>query len=195
MKACKICKVEKPLNEFYKRGPEGLYRNECKECIKQLRKAYRTTEDYKISYRAYTSTTTYKEKARAKEQKLIKSGWRRKYENTRYNEDIQYKLRKCLRARLNSFMRSKNSDKQCSAIRDLGMPLQEFKVYLETKWTEGMSWSNYGNKPGQWTIDHIKPLNSFDLANAESFKQAQHYTNLQPMWATDNYKKSDRIDF
>jgi len=41
-------------------------------------------------------------------------------------------------------------------------------------------------------IDHIKPLCSFDLDSTDEQKKASHYTNLRPMWATDNLKKGSK---
>jgi hypothetical protein len=45
-----------------------------------------------------------------------------------------------------------------------------------------------------WHIDHIKPCSSFDLTKEEEQRKCFHYTNLQPLWATDNRKKADKID-
>ena len=54
-----------------------------------------------------------------------------------------------------------------------------------------MSWSNYG----EWHIDHIIPLSSFDLMDREQFLEAVNYRNLQPMWADDNRKKSNKYEY
>jgi hypothetical protein len=52
-----------------------------------------------------------------------------------------------------------------------------------------MSWGNYG----QWHIDHIIPLSSFNLLEEQQFKIACHYTNLQPLWAKENLSKGNKI--
>ena len=71
----------------------------------------------------------------------------------------------------------------CSAI--------ELKEYLESKFTEGMTWENRGREG--WHIDHIKPCASFDLSDPEQQRECFHYTNLQPLWAKDNLRKGYKI--
>jgi hypothetical protein len=60
---------------------------------------------------------------------------------------------------------------------------------LEKQFTKGMNWKNYG----KWHIDHIKPCASFDLSLEHEQKLCFHFTNLQPLWAKDNIRKSDKI--
>lgn len=52
-----------------------------------------------------------------------------------------------------------------------------------------MTWNNYG----EWEIDHIRPLASFDLSDPLQLKEACYYTNLQPLWKEENRKKADTI--
>ena len=70
----------------------------------------------------------------------------------------------------------------------LGCTSLELKQHLELKFTEGMNWDNYG----RWHVDHIKPIS---LATTEQEAiQLSHYTNLQPLWAEDNLKKSNKYE-
>lgn len=110
------------------------------------------------------------------------------YRKRRRQADIQYKLTESLRNRLR--MALKGNQKGVSAISDLGCSMSDFKLYLESKFQPGMSWENHGYRG--WHIDHIKPLALFDLADPVQFKQACHYTNLQPLWAQDNFTKGAR---
>lgn len=117
------------------------------------------------------------------------------YSKNRRMEDLNYKLRCYLRSRLSHAV--KNNQKVGSAIGDLGCSINKLKIHLQLKFTRNprnqkqiMTWDNYG----EWHIDHKIPLVLFDLANEEEFKNACHYTNLQPMWAKDNIKKGSKID-
>lgn len=102
-----------------------------------------------------------------------------------------------LRKKLHDYVRVriikaiKRGAKAGSAIKDLGCSVEEFKMYLESKFQPGMTWENW--KLHGWHLDHIRPLSSFDLSNHEEFKKAVHYTNLQPMWANENLSKGDRF--
>jgi len=115
-----------------------------------------------------------------------KDKWKSKYSSK--SEYLLYKkITKYLRTRLRNAMH--REQKSGSAIRDLGCSVPELKQYLESKFQPGMTWTNHTFKG--WHIDHIRPLSSFDLSDLIQFKQACHYTNLQPLWAADNLRKSD----
>lgn len=109
----------------------------------------------------------------------------RKY---RLYSNINARLAANLRTRLRNAV--KYQQKAGSAVRDLGCTIEELNKHLESRFQEGMSWDNW-SKSG-WHIDHIRPLSGFDLTDIEELKEACHYTNLQPLWAQDNLKKSDK---
>jgi hypothetical protein len=75
--------------------------------------------------------------------------------------------------------------KPASTFKWIGCSQEELKDHLESLFTEGMTWENYG-KNG-WHVDHIRPVCSF---STEEWEQVNHYTNLQPLWAEDNLTKS-----
>lgn len=83
-----------------------------------------------------------------------------------------------------SFKRGSNQFKKTSKTENiLGCSMEEFRIYIESKFTSGMNFENYG----KWHLDHIKPL-----ALAESKEDVillNHYTNFQPLWAADNISK------
>jgi len=110
------------------------------------------------------------------------------YRKLKRQNDINYKLSELLRNRLR--MALKGNQKKGSAIRDLGCSIKDFKAYLQSKFQPGMTWENHGISG--WHIDYIKPLAEFDLTDPVEFKKACHYTNLQPLWAYDNFTKRYR---
>lgn len=73
---------------------------------------------------------------------------------------------------------------------NVGCSLAELKRHLEAQFKPGMHWLN--NTTEGWHIDHIRPLVAFDLTDPVQQRQAWHYTNLQPLWATENLSKGSR---
>lgn len=105
----------------------------------------------------------------------------------RATSTLEGRLVRQLRARLAQAVR--NNAKGGSAVRDLGCGIAEFRDYIATKFTPGMSWDNWGD----WHLDHIRPLASFDLSDRGQVLIACHYTNYQPLWAIDNRLKGARL--
>ncbi len=61
--------------------------------------------------------------------------------------------------------------------------------HIESLFLPGMSWENRR----EWHIDHVVPLSWFPLKEDPSLLfVASHWTNLQPLWGTENRKKGDR---
>lgn len=112
---------------------------------------------------------------------------KRQYVRNKYRTDLNFRLADNLRSRLNTAIKS---TKAGSAVNNLGCSIEELKIYLESLFQPDMTWDNYG-KNG-WHIDHIKPLSKFDLSDIEQLKEGCNYINLQPLWAKDNLKKSNK---
>lgn len=72
----------------------------------------------------------------------------------------------------------------------LGYSADELRRHLERQFLPGMNWENYG----QWHIDHILPVASFSFTSPDDddFKACWAITNLRPLWAKDNIRKSDK---
>ena len=104
------------------------------------------------------------------------------------SDNINARLAKRLRNRIKSALN--NNKKIGSAVKDLGCSLEELKQHLEAQFQLGMSWNNWSFEG--WHIDHIEPLSKFDLTNKEEFMKACHFSNLQPLWAVDNWKKGNK---
>ena len=58
---------------------------------------------------------------------------------------------------------------------------------FQSLFTKGMDWNEFND--GNIHIDHIKPQSGFDFSKEEQFKECWALENLQPLWATDNFRK------
>ena len=114
----------------------------------------------------------------------------------RRREDPMYRVTNSLRCRL--YATIVKGYKSKSTFELLGCSVEELKSHLESLFTEGMTWENYGSGPDQshknfWHIDHRQACASFDLTDPEQQKICFHYTNLQPMWGLENIAKGAKI--
>ena len=94
-----------------------------------------------------------------------------------------------LRTRINHFLGGRTKGGRLYLLIDCDMNF--LKSYLESLFIDGMNWDNYGVGMDKWCIDHIIPLENFNLENGEEQKRAFHYTNMQPMWYLENASKSN----
>ena len=165
-KVCSKCKEEKTLDKYFIAKCKGTIRAACKECTSNKRKEY-----YKANKKEVIKQTS-------------------DYKIARCKVDPVFKLERNLRCRLYHALINQKADKSNRTKKLTGCELSFLKGYLESKFTEGMTWENHGD----WHIDHIKPCCSFDLTQEEEQKKCFHYTNLQPLWASDNLSKGGKFE-
>jgi hypothetical protein len=92
-----------------------------------------------------------------------------------------------IRSRMSLYVKKLEIKKTNRTFDIVGCTPKSLRDYLEEKFTLDMNWDNQG----KWHIDHIIPLSSAKTED-ELYKLC-HYTNLQPLWAEDNLKKSNKI--
>ncbi len=168
---------------YYKKHKDRLAKNnklrrlENKQYYKQYEKD-RYAKDpgfYKTKHKNYSRTN----------RETVNKYIRNKYEN-----NLQFKLKCILRARLRSAL--KNNQKFGKTLDLIGCSIPDLKIHIEKNFKSGMSWNNWKYKG--WHIDHVIPISLFDLSKAEEVLKACHFTNLQPMWSLENHKKGNRLD-
>ena len=203
------CGLEKPL-EAFGRAAKGKYgrKSRCLDCERRARTKWAADHpsyfrDHYVSNRDEILQKQKESYLLHREEKIKNSKrWavknpernralKRDINRNRYQTDVNYRLSSNLRSRLHKL--TSGLVRAGSAIRDLGCTIEEFCSYLMSRFRPGMSWANYGSGPGRWNIDHEIPLAAFDLTNREQFLKACHYSNLQPMWASENFSKSDKM--
>jgi hypothetical protein len=57
----------------------------------------------------------------------------------------------------------------------LGCTWEAFTRYIGRRFKRGWNWSNFGSV---WNLDHIQPVNAFNLKRAEDKAMACHWSNL-----------------
>ena len=73
----------------------------------------------------------------------------------------------------------------------VGCDFETFLAHIQSQFEEGMTMDNYGHRGGCWNIDHIVPISA--AKSNDDIERLNHYTNLRPMWASDNYKKNKKM--
>jgi len=72
----------------------------------------------------------------------------------------------------------------------VGYSITELVAHLEKQFTKGMDWSRY--RCGDIHIDHIVPVKDFSLERNEEVRACWALSNLRPVWADENLRKSAR---
>ena len=176
MKQCSKCNEVKELTEFHKRSDaKDGYWTQCKMCRSQKRKEYylnnkESALEYKRNYYRTNKSQIIASQSKRKKQRRV--------------TDPVFKLKENIRSRMHDALRGNN--KSASTIELLGCTPEHARFHIESQFTEGMTWDNIH-------IDHIQPCASFDLEDPNEQRKCFHYTNLQPLLAEDNLRKSDSI--
>lgn len=94
-----------------------------------------------------------------------------------------------LRHRLYLAFARARAGKKASTLGLVGCSPEFLVKWIESQFSDGMSFSNYG----QWHVDHIIPCAAFDLSDQSQQRVAFHFTNLRPMWGVENAAKKDSL--
>jgi len=161
-----------------------LWREKNKEYLKKWKKKWyekncMNNPEYKARKKKYQKENLHKNRER---------------ERLKYNTDPMFRMRKILRAQVTySIKRGFNLGQKCKpTLKLLDIPsIEWFWKYIQSKFKPGMTVENQG----KWHIDHIIPCASFDLRCPVQQIACFHYSNLQPLWAEDNLKKKDKLNY
>jgi hypothetical protein len=101
-----------------------------------------------------------------------------KYAKKKRATDLAYRLKDNLRRRIRKVLTAAGVRKSNRTHELLGCSPSFFREHIESLFTDGINWSNYGEV---WQIDHIKPLALFDLRDVEQQKLAFNFRNCRPL--------------
>ncbi len=119
----------------------------------------------------------------------------------RYRHDTEFNLKERLKNQLqrkkkkypyldNCIRQAVKNQTNSKYFEIVGYTCNQLKNHLEKKFTNDMSWKDFRN--GKIHIDHIKPQSLFNLKDISDIKECWSLDNLQPLWAKDNIRKSNK---
>jgi hypothetical protein len=119
---------------------------------------------------------------------------RRAYEQEVLRHRTEHVLAGRLRSRLWAALRAAGAGKEVSAVSDSGMTAKQLRAHIEAQFDAGMTWENWGTAEGCWHVDHWFPLAAANLEDAVEQRAVCHFTNIRPMWGSENLTKNDSVD-
>lgn len=204
---CRECeKTYREKNRDKIKARSDKYREENKELIKErnaiwaknnkekiaethkqwLEKNRETERVKKQEYRKKNKERMYASQKRWKQENREHSRqWFREYTREQRKTNPQFVMRQRLTTRIRGLLNG--SHKSASTEELLGCTYDEFKIHIESQFTDDMSWEIF--MTGAIHLDHIRPCCSFDLTKPEEQRACFHYTNTRPLWAEDNHRK------
>lgn len=213
-KICVNCKEEKPISEYSKKykTKSGIqkYQIICKKCVNEKDTERRSTDEYKEKKSRYDSVYYNENQEKIlkrkknyhvenreqilqdkKDYRLTNRGKIQEYFNNNKHKvrEAQQRYRKkyphivAWRRLLYRTLYYMGTEKEGHTGDMLGYTAVQLKHRIESQWKEGMCWENYG----EWDIDHIRPLTSFDMESKPS--EVNALSNLQPLWREENMAK------
>lgn len=172
--------LEREYNRLWARSHRKYRIKNCLNCGKELL----------ISQKKYCST----ECGNKYYNKNLRDPIRTKEIARKYK--LSHKKPKTLRDKIvkkisNKIRRVLNGERRSVNYKDvLSYSDSQLKSHLEKQFKDGMSWDNYG----EWHIDHKIPVSAFNLMCDEDIKRCWSLKNLQPLFADENIRKSNKLD-
>ena len=170
------------------------YNRKWREDHKNYYKVYRikNPDSGKDAAKKYHKENKEKIKKKAKEwrenNKEKLKEYKRIYNKQRINNDPLFKFKYNVMTCINMSMRRSGFKKKSRTHEILGCSYDEFKLHLESKFEDWMTWVNYGKYNGEpkigWDIDHVIPTSS--AKTEDEIIRLNHYTNLQPLCSKIN---------
>jgi len=185
-------KYKKSDGDVCKNCYEKEYRKLNKEKLNKWHKQYADSHRDTINKQARDRYNDPNHKRKTNQGEWIKQNWNKVLENSRreyrrkYKKDPQWTMSKSIRRRFAAAL--KNNSKRSSTWEYVGCSYQEFIYHIESLWSPGMEWGNYG----EWQIDHIDPIFKFDHSDEEQVKKVWNYKNMQPLWYADHLVKTKK---
>lgn len=186
---------ERNKDRIYKTN--RIYWEENKEVLKSKKRKYyeenkdKLKKDKREYYKENKEKVSLQKKNYYNNNRYRENNRKNKWSSDKKKSDPLYKLRLSIRTLILISVKNvgyvKSQLRVTKTEKILGCTTEEFKIFLEDKFLEGMCWENHG----EWHIDHICPVSY--AKSEEDIIKLNHYTNFQPLWAVDNLSKGNRF--
>jgi hypothetical protein len=173
--------------KYYEKNKHKMAANVDKEKKKAWEKKRNSDPQYKAHRKERYQKNRPTILAQARASRLRNPTYQNEYKKRRRRESIQVKLSEWLRMVIGRAVRRDGGIKSDHTVKLMGCTVPELIAHLEGLFLPGMFWDNRS----LWHVDHKRPLASYDLMKPEDQIEAFHFSNLQPLWATDNWRKGD----
>lgn len=170
---CKVLKNRERCKDYKRNNKEKIseynvtYKGEHKEETKEYNKNYNIENRESIQQR---QNIQHKE---------------------RRQTDPVYKFCETIRSRIRNCFKQ-GGKKILPSMELLGCSGKFLQDWLEHQFTIDMSLDNHGS---YWHIDHVIPCAQFNILNETEQVECFHWTNLQPLKASENLSKNDSLRF
>lgn len=170
----------------------------CKVCRDAYMKAWRLKKaQHRKEYRAasYLKNRARERKLNKRwlqENKLQRREYTRQHKKERLATDVGFRMRYSIASQVRDAIKKRKTLKRGSFWKTIEYSLADLQVHLESQFRRGMTWDNYG----KWEIDHIRPVSSYAFSSIrdKAFRECWALSNLQPLWKSENRRKSARWD-
>lgn len=209
LKTARTCSKQCQNKDYKDRNKEALLEyqrqynktEEAKRISSEYRKIHRKTEKFKAYKKEESRISRAKRGKHDAHVKCYKQHLKQQLRNIeliKKNKQNKIKERckfKRLGDRFSYIIRSslKNNTQPNQFHLYVDWTIDEFRVHIERQFTKGMDWSKFFN--GEIHIDHIIPQSTFRQSRRDEFKRCWSLTNLRPLWAKENARKSNKILF
>jgi len=182
---------KKYFQQYYQKHKKKIkirskhYRSSHKKYLKIWRRKHYQKNKQKLLTQMKEYRQTHKEEIKKYAKKYCQQNRKQLNKYCReYLKNIEKRLTHNFRNRIWTVLKS--NVKSAHTVKLIGCSVKILKQHLQKQFKKGMNWDNYG----KWHIDHIKPCVSFDLSKPKEQRRCFNYSNLQPLWASENLSKN-----
>lgn len=190
---CKKCKVEYDKQRYQEKRNVLLmqrkgYYYENREKILKQKKRYRKTSRFKEIRKQTDKKYNKSEKGKETKRRYSQSSKGRVVQKKVYGKN---KLSCIMSVMIRRTLKSDKAGRHWEMF--VSYTLEQLKIHLESLFQPGMSWDNHDIHG--WHIDHRAPISSFNITSydCEDFKKCWALENLQPLWAEENLRKTNKF--